>query len=699
MLQMDHLKNQVDSKWDNDILKNFSQMAKEQARIHDSKELAVVMLRHLKEMTRAPAAIFSEFNKEEKVLFIKQLDIGQGLLQRAEHILGEKIQRMKIPVTDKPIDRFAGSTVLKWKSLHELTEGIVSKPLSELVRNLTGINRYITIIHILDEDFFGTSTIGLYESQPDPSNELLSFYASLCAISLHRVQAEEQLENGRKRLADIIEGARAGTWEWNVQTGEMRVNDRYLEMVGYSREWVEADHVRLWYGLIHPEDAQATDQKLYEVINGKADFYETECRLQHQKGHTIWIQDRGKVTEWTEDGKPLWMSGTHIDITTQKEAELRIRKERDLFAAGPIVFFSWKSDIGNWQVEHVSSNVEAMLGYTPEEMISKESPYGSRMHPEDRAKIIEEARGFRQMQEENYVQSYRFRHKNGEYRWIYDYNVPEYDEKGEVIRIRGYIFDETDRKLAEKNMLEAKELAEAANQAKSQFLANMSHEIRTPLNGLMGMMQLLEMTDLTEEQTEYLYLSKTASDSLLAVIHDILDYTRIEAGKAPLDKTRFHLKPLVKDLVKLFQVAVREKNINLNYHIAENVPDTFIGDPFRLRQVLTNLVGNAIKFTDTGSVEINVDRKESKDPSRALLLFCVKDTGIGIPVEEQTTIFESFNQVETTTTRKYGGTGLGLAISKGLVENMGGRIWVESQLGQGSVFYFTCCLETQEVVQ
>ena len=696
---MDRSQNQADSQWDQDILNDLSRMAKEQARIHDSKELAVIMLRHLKEITRAPAAFFSEYDKEKKLLSIKQMDIGQGLLQRVEQVMGKNILRLKIPVKDKPIERFGGSTVLKWKSLHELTEGIVSKSLSELVRSVTGINRYITIIHILDEDFFGTSTIGVQESQPDPSDELLSFYASLCAISLHRVLAEEQLERGRKRLADIIEGARAGTWEWNVQTGEMKVNDRYLEMVGYSRESVEADHVRLWYGLIHPEDARATDQKLYEVIDGKADFYETECRLKHQKGHIIWIQDRGKVTEWTEDGKPLWMSGTHIDITTQKEAELRIRKERDLFAAGPIVFFSWKSNIGNWQVEHVSSNVEALLGYTPEEIISKEAPYGSRMHPEDRSKIIEETREFRQMQKENYVQSYRFLHKNGEYRWIYDYNVPEYDEQGEVIRIRGYIFDETDRKLAERNLLEAKELAEAANRAKSQFLANMSHEIRTPLNGLMGMMQLLEMTELTEEQAEYLYLSKTASDSLLAVIHDILDYTRVEAGKVSLDNKRFHLEPLLQDLVKLFQVAVREKNIALNYHIVENVPDTLIGDPFRLRQVLTNLIGNAIKFTDKGSVEINICRQESKDTSRTMLLFHVKDTGIGIPAEEQTTIFESFHQVETTTTRKYSGTGLGLAISKGLVENMGGRIWVESQVEQGSVFSFTCCLETPEEME
>jgi len=212
----------------------------------------------------------------------------------------------------------------------------------------------------------------------------------------------------------------------------------------------------------------------------------------------------------------------------------------------------------------------------------------------------------------------------------------------------------------------------------------------------MGMMQLMEMTALDEEQLEYLQLAKTASDSLLAVIQDILDYTRIEAGKIQLEETVFDIRKLLRDLLALFQVSAREKGLQLECVISEEVPAELVGDPFRLRQVLTNLVGNAIKFTNQGKVLIQVNKQSENDiKANEALVFHVEDTGIGIPLQKQPEIFDSFQQVDSSTTRKYGGTGLGLAISKGLVEQMGGRMWVESTEGAGSTFYFNCPLKNQ----
>ena len=473
-----------------------------------------------------------------------------------------------------------------------------------------------------------------------------------------------------------------------MKNGELIVNDQYLAMVGYTRKSAHPLDLSFWEQLIHPEDAKRSVRELNNVFKGEKPYYELECRLLHREGHWIWIQDRGNVVEWSFGGTPLRMSGIHMDITDKKEAELMVLRERDTYAEGPVVFFSWSARIGEWQVERVSPNVEKVLGYSPAEMTSDQFVYGECMHPDDRQRIMEEARWYRSAQTEQYVQSYRLRHKNGSYRWIFDYNKPDYDEQGNVTRIRGYVLDETQRKLGEEKLREAKEKAEQANQAKSQFLANMSHEIRTPLNGIMGMMQLLEMTELSEEQREYLTMSKTASGLLLTLLNDILDYSRIEAGKVELEVSEVPLNVLFNEILTLFQVSAREKKVDLSLHIEDAVPDIWQGDVFRLRQILTNLVGNAVKFTEEGSIHMNVTMEQNEN-QEDMMLFSIEDTGIGVPVDQLERIFDSFQQVDGSTTRKYGGTGLGLAIARKLVETMGGRIWVESLVGKGSSFRFT----------
>jgi PAS domain S-box-containing protein len=286
----------------------------------------------------------------------------------------------------------------------------------------------------------------------------------------------------------------------------------------------------------------------------------------------------------------------------------------------------------------------------------------------------------------------RIRWPDGTVHWVSAQGRVDVDAQGAPVRMLGIVRDVTETKRAEDDLRTAKNAAESAYRAKSEFLANMSHEIRTPMNGVIGMTDLVLGSELTPGQREDVGIVKSSAVALLTVINDILDVARMEAGKLALDPVDFTVRDAVRDIVNAFALGARQKGLALTLDVGADVPDAVRGDPGRLRQILVNLIGNAIKFTSKGEVALRVTREAATMP-HVVLHFSVRDTGIGIPEDRQKQIFEAFTQADGSVTRSYGGSGLGLTISTQLVQLMGGYLSVESEAGLGSTFHFSANFE------
>ncbi|TWU15895.1 PAS domain-containing protein [Allorhodopirellula heiligendammensis] len=458
-------------------------------------------------------------------------------------------------------------------------------------------------------------------------------------------------------------------------------------------------HARM-FGLSNPRDALGKTDADFFGDEHASDALEDERRI-IRTGESI----VGKIERETRDGEPdTWCSTTKMplrndrgeiigtfgisrDVTLQVRAETELARERDLLKTImnniPDIIY-----VKDRYSRFLTSNESMLrlLGVDEMSQVVGKNDYDF-SPPEMACNYVADDQNVMRSGQPLIDQEETIQRADGKTIWLLTTKVPLHGNDGKVMGMVGISRNITARKQAAEELLAAKELADAANRAKSEFLANMSHEIRTPMNGILGMTELLAGTEMTSEQREFLGLVQQSADSLLRLLNDILDFSKIEAGRLELDNAPFNLRDCIGKAIKLLTLKANEKGLELAGRIDPAIPNELMGDAGRLRQIVVNFVGNAIKFTSSGEVVVDVN-PETLEGDEAVLHITVRDTGIGIAKEKQQKIFEAFAQADASTTRRFGGTGLGLTISARLIQMMQGRVWVESELGVGTTFHF-----------
>ena len=525
----------------------------------------------------------------------------------------------------------------------------------------------------------------------DSEGNIVKWFGTCTDITDLR-EIEEALRESEERFRGTFENAAVGIAHRDATGRFLRVNEKFCAIVGYSREELLQKTMR---DITHPDDLAASIDAFTALWQGESPTFGLEKRYVRKDGSLVWGELFASLQR-DAAGKPAYDIGIINDISERKrlEEELRASEERRRLildnAHDAFVAMSADGLIAEW-----NRQAEITFGWPRAEAVGRVlsetiiPPQFREAHSRGLARFLATGEGPLL----NRVLEVPALRRDGS-EFPAEISIAPV-RLGEHYLFVAFIRDVTERKRAEEELRRAKEAAEAANRAKDEFLANVSHEIRTPMNAILGMTELVLDTPLTEDQRQCLKTVKSAADSLLGIINDLLDFSKIEAGKLELDPADFSLRAAVGDTLRALAVRAHKKGLELVYQVQPDVPDALVGDAGRLRQVLLNLVGNAIKFTDEGEVVVRVEIDQGDGPppppraGEVGLRFTVRDTGIGIPPDQQERIFRAFEQEDTSTTRKYGGTGLGLTIAARLVALMGGTITVDSEPGRGSTFAFT----------
>ncbi len=533
-----------------------------------------------------------------------------------------------------------------------------------------------------------------------------------------RREAEEARRRAQERLESTVDGASLGVWEWDLLGGELHVNDRWASILGYRRSELEPITVGTWRRLCHPEDAERAVEQARRHLRGETERYDAEFRMRHRAGHEVWIRSWGRVVERDADGEPRRMFGLHEDVSERRRIEARLRESeqrfRRLFEEGRDAVLLLEGDrvidanpaaATMFGTERAAELVgTSILARSPERQ-----PDGSATAEALAARIAEaeEAGGSR----------FEWVHRDGsgERFWV-ETILTSLTSDGRRI-VHAILRDIGARKRLEASLQRSIAEAQAASRAKSEFLANMSHEIRTPMTAILGFAGLVERDLRTGDRTvllpEAMATIRRNGEHLLELINDILDLSKIEAGRMTVERVPVSPVAMVEEVAVLMRDRAKHKGLAFRVTLEDGLPESISSDPVRVRQILVNLVGNAVKFTSTGEVRLVVRRVGGGTSTHAdggpagasvtglggpvtaadRLRVEVHDTGIGMTPEQTSRVFEAFTQADSSTTRTYGGTGLGLRISASLAAMLGGTIDVRSERGVGSVFALELPLE------
>lgn len=508
---------------------------------------------------------------------------------------------------------------------------------------------------------------------------------ALCDVLVEDIDERKRAEEALARLAERLDlatrAAHLGIWDWDIAGDELVWDARMFELYGMTRE-AFAGNRQAWLSTLHPDDRDACVAAVRHALQNEGS-YASEYRVYWADGSLHYLKGHGQVIRDAQ-GQALRLIGVNYDISERKRSEAEILRHRDHLqelvdeqAANLRAIVECAADgiVTLDQGQHILScnpAAERMFGYSAGEVLGQPLEL-----------LIPEPRSTRFIGAGSEMQG---RRQNASLFPLY-IAVSQMEVAGEQ-RFIAVLHDISAQKDAEASLVKAREEAEAANEAKSAFIANMSHEIRTPMNAIIGMTDLLLESPLQAEQGKLLRSVAQSAKALLGILNDILDLSKLDSGMLELESLPFNLRQLCEEVRELFRANAAAKGLSLELELDPNLPACLIGDPTRLRQVLLNLLGNAIKFTEQGRVSLRVQAAPEPDH----WLFRVEDSGIGIQAARLPLIFERFAQADQSTTRRFGGTGLGTTISRGLVERMGGQIWAQSVEGQGSVFGFDLCL-------
>jgi PAS domain S-box-containing protein len=519
----------------------------------------------------------------------------------------------------------------------------------------------------------------------DKDGNIIKYFAIEEDITKEK-ETQQKLKEFESRFRLALEKIGDNVWEYDFHTDKTVFSNPKNNFLGYLTDESTGDGMN-WRNNIHKDDLHLLIENDRKFRNGETDFHILEYRIILKDGGIRWVLDRGVVIEKDKDGKPLKMIGTHADVTDKKNAEVALRRKeekyRNIIANINLGLLEVDNDE---KIQYANQSFCNMCGYELDELLGKKA---SAMFVRNESMELINNKNELRKKSISDVYEVSVSNKKGEHRWWLISGAPNYNDVGELIGSIGIHLDITDHKKLELDLIEAKNNAEASARAKETFLANMSHEIRTPMNAIIGMSNQLAKSNLGKEQQFYLHTIQSASDNLLFIINDILDLSKIEAGKLALEHIGFKPQKIIGDVMQVMMYKAQEKGISFTNSFCDSkLWPVFIGDPYRLNQILLNLISNAIKFTDKGGVDMICKVIEDKASSQ-IVKVTVSDTGIGMDESFVNQIFDKFSQEYKSGSRKFGGTGLGMSISKDLIELMGGKIKVNSKKGEGTSISIT----------